>query len=131
MNKDNANRLLNRACEMLHGFEQTCRNMGLLNNEGQKELDAFFKEVKSLNEIDELCDLIEETSSVQLIHWPESQICIGCPHGQFVMGNADEEDDRIGDSAYLCYKPKDLYEGNCCTGEADIEPPTDNSNYKG
>lgn len=36
-----------------------------------------------------------------LIQWPESQMCIGCEHGTFVMGG--EDDAKIGDSAYLCF----------------------------
>ena len=52
---------------------------------------------------------------VTLWHWPESQICIGCPNGCFVMGNEDESDgdDRIGDSAYLCFSNKEVQDDNC------------------
>jgi hypothetical protein len=42
--------LLNRACEMIHVFEETCKKFGFLNAEGQKVLDDFFKEVQKLGE---------------------------------------------------------------------------------
>lgn len=35
-----------------------------------------------------------------LVQWPESQDCIGCPKGCFI----DSDDERIGSSAYLCFK---------------------------
>jgi len=36
-----------------------------------------------------------------LIQWPESQRCIRCEHGTFIMG--EEDDIKVGDSAYLCF----------------------------
>lgn len=46
-----------------------------------------------------------------LVSWPQSQLCIGCEHGEFVMGMGD--DDGIGASAYLCYKAKEVQDMEC------------------
>lgn len=50
-----------------------------------------------------------------LVQWPQSQLCMECEHGEFVMGTGD--DDRIGDSAYLCFKAKEVQDEEC---EANI-----------
>ena len=43
-----------------------------------------------------------ETDKVTLVKWPESQECMDCEHGCFIMS----DDERIGDSAYLCFANK-------------------------
>lgn len=40
---------------------------------------------------------------IELIKWAESQKCISCKHGEFVMGGENERNNRIGDSSYLCF----------------------------
>ena len=48
---------------------------------------------------------------VFLVHWPESQLCIACKHGAFVMSALeDDSDDLIGDSTYLCFADKCIHE---------------------
>ena len=56
-----------------------------------------------------------EKLSIQ--RWPDSQICIGCPNGCFIQG----DDERIGDSAYLCFVEECTYEE---PKEEIFEPPT-------
>jgi hypothetical protein len=47
-----------------------------------------------------------------------------CEHGEFVMGIGD--DDRIGDSAYLCYKAKEAQDIECESNMiAEGETPED------
>ena len=43
--------------------------------------------------------------------WPDSQNCIGCPNGTFVMGG--ENNTRIDDSAYLCFSNKETQDKDC------------------
>jgi len=58
-------------------------------------------------------------TKVTLNQWPDSQTCIGCPFGQFVMGADNEDDDKIGDSAYICFKNKSP--NNDCFEENELE----------
>lgn len=36
---------------------------------------------------------------IELVEWPESQYCMDCKHSAFV----DSNDERVGDSAYICF----------------------------
>ena len=34
---------------------------------------------------------------VEVIVWPESQVCVGCVHGSLIL-----DEDKYGSSAYIC-----------------------------
>jgi len=45
-----------------------------------------------------------------MYEWPESQICMDCPHGEFVMS------DKLDNSNYLCMIGCDKNSGISCPG---------------
>ena len=59
-----------------------------------------------------------------LVQWPQSQLCMECEHGEFVMGLDDGSE--IGDSAYLCFKAKEVQDIECESNViAEGETPED------
>lgn len=48
--------------------------------------------------------------TIKVNHWPESQVCIGCPFGEFVQSES------LNSSDYICHHPT-LYEQTEKCGE--------------
>lgn len=49
--------------------------------------------------------------------WPESQKCMQCKHGSFIMG----DDPYIGSSAYSCDEDQDVKDCECFEEADDFE----------
>ena len=60
-----------------------------------------------------------------LVQWPESQTCMQCEHGVFILSGEDD-DSRIGSSAYLCFAAKKKQDDECLENIiAEGETPED------
>ena len=49
--------------------------------------------------------------TIKIVNWPDSQVCIGCPFGEFVQSKY-----TLTSSNYICHHPK-LYEQTEKCGE--------------